>query len=531
MRDTPLPASERTSNAIGQSLAVQEENYGRLLGLLAARDGGRRFGTVKGVSLTFGEIDRGASAVAAAMHARDIRSGDRVAVMLRNGAANLSVIFGLAKAGITWVPINARQRGDGLAYIVRHSRAKLLVLESDLIPVVEASLGPGGDVALLPSTDEEAEAPLQTILRGGGEIVAPARPPDAPAAIMYTSGTTGPPKGVIVSYGMLRLAAEGAMLASRAQPGDVFFVWEPLYHIGGAQLILLPLVYAVELAIVERFSVGRFWDQVRTANATHIHYVGGILQMLLKQPSTPQDRSHGVRFAWGGGCGPQIWREFEARFGVTIQECYGLTEASSITTVNRTGVLGSVGTALPWFTVAIVDAAGRRVVANQRGEIVIRARVPGGLFTGYFDDPNVTASVLRDGALYTGDLGSLDADGNLFLHGRISDSVRCRGENVSAWEVEHVAAQHPSVEDCAMVGVAADIGEQDIKLFVKARTGYQVDPAELSTWLSQRLAPYQNPRYICVVDDFERTASQRVVKPKLVAIQDGCWDRTARKDS
>ena len=296
---------------------------------------------------------------------------------------------------------------------------------------------------------------------------------------MYTSGTTGRPKGVLVTHRMLRLAGEAAALVSAARDGDVFFVWEPLFHIGGAQLLVVPLLRRVVLAMVARFSAGRFWEQVRAEGASHIHYLGGILQILLKQAPGPLDCSHGVRIAWGGGCPAEIWRAFEARFGVQIRECYGMTEASSMTTFNDGGPVGSVGQAMPWFTVALLDEQGRPA---PRGEIVVRTSMPGALTEGYFRNPEATAALLRGGALHSGDVGSFDAEGNLYFHGRQSDSVRCRGENVSAFEVEHVAAAHPAVEDCAMIGVATDVGEQDIKLFVKPRGA--IDLAALSAWLA-----------------------------------------------
>jgi carnitine-CoA ligase len=207
-----------------------------------------------------------------------------------------------------------------------------------------------------------------------------------------------------------------------------------------------------------------------------------------------------------------------------------MTEASSITTFNEEGPVGAIGRPLPWFTVALVEPAGCPAAAGERGEIVVRTDLPGALFSGYLKDPKATARALKDGALFTGDSGSFDALGNLIFHGRITDSVRCRGENVSAWEVEHVAAEYEAVEDCAMIGVDADVGEQDIKLFVKPKMGRTIDPATLSLWLRDRLAPYQNPRYIAVVDEFERTASQRIMKHKLSKRRDDCFDRAALVD-
>jgi crotonobetaine/carnitine-CoA ligase len=356
-------------------------------------------------------------------------------------------------------------------------------------------------------------------------VAAAVRPQDT-ATIVYTSGTTGPPKGVIVSHRMLRLSGEAVALVSAARGGDVMFMWEPLYHIGGAQMIVLPLIRGVTLAMVARFSASRFWQQVREAGATQIHFLGGILQILLKQPATPLDRTHGVRIAWGGGCPREVWTEFEGRFGVEIRECYGMTECSSVTTLNAAGVLGSVGRPLPWFEVELIGGDGRPVAVGAQGEIVVRARLPGALTRGYWNDATATARALRDGgAFHTGDLGSWDGDGNFYFHGRMTDNVRVRGQNVSAFEVEHVAAKHPEVEDCAMIGVASDIGEQDIKLFVKPRAGSSLAAEALSRWLEARLAAYQLPRYIVLVEEFERTPSQRIMKHKLAQHAGAAWDR------
>jgi crotonobetaine/carnitine-CoA ligase len=520
------PSGDPSSSTRPAPATLGDDGLAGLLRARAARDPDGVHTRINGVPLTFGTLDRRASGCAAALRARGIEPGDHVAVMLRNGAANLAVIFGLAKAGIVWVPINVRQRGDGLAYLLHHSQPKLLVVEADLAGVVDEALGPDAQLKMLVNGDDEF-APLAAALRSGHVYDAPVPDPEATAAIMYTSGTTGPPKGVIVSHRMMRLAAEAVARVSIARPNDVFFVWEALYHIGGAQLLLLPMTHGIQLAMVERFSASQFWEQVHAEGATHIHYLGGILQILLKQPPGPHDHSHRVRIAWGGGCPPHIWRQFEARFGVKIHECYGMTETSSIATINISGVVGSVGKALPWFSVELCDADGRSGADHARGEIVVRTTIPGAIFSGYFRDPEATAKALRGGALYTGDLGSWDRDGNLVYHGRMTGSVRCRGENVSAWEVEHVADTHPAIEDCAMIGVAADIGEQEIKLFVKPRKGFRVDPGELSSWLSTRLASYQNPRYICVVDEFQRTASQRIIKRTLAATSDDCWDRDA----
>ena len=215
---------------------------------------------------------------------------------------------------------------------------------------------------------------------------------------------------------------------------------------------------------------------------------------------------------------------------MAIRECYGMTECSSFTTANLDGPVGSIGKPLPWFDVALVDAAGKMVAPGERGEMVVRERLPGALTRGYFNDPEATARALRNGAFHTGDLAAADAAGNLYFHGRMTDSVRVRGENVTAAEVEDVARKHPAIEDCVMIGVAADVGEAAIKLFVKPKAGMSLPPRELSEWLAARLARYQQPRYIAVVQEFERTPSQRIMKHKLSRRTDDAWDAVVHKE-
>ncbi len=485
------------------------------------------FARFNGAPITFAALGRMADSFAAALRRRGIAGGERVAVMMRNSPATLATVFGLAQAGVVWVPVNVQQRGPGLKYILEHCDPRLIVADADLVATIRDCAADLPGVPVATSGDPAAADRLEAMLEDGSSFDEPL--PDAADcfAICYTSGTTGNPKGVMLSHGMLRFAGEAVALVSEARAGDVFLMWEPLYHIGGMQLIVLPLTLGITLAMIDRFSAGRFLAQTREYGATHIHFLGGILQILLKQPPSALDRGHGARIAWGGGCPRDVWRPFEERFGVQIRECYGMTEAASITTFNDSGVVGSVGRPVPWLSVELRDESDRPVATGERGEIVVRAHAENALFPGYFRNPEATAKALRGGALYTGDLGVFDAEGNLTFLGRMTDSVRCKGENVSAWEVERVVVTHPAVEDCAMIGVAAEVGEQDIKLFVKPKPGETIDPPALSAWLGERLAPFQNPRYIAVIAEFERTPSQRIMKHKLSRETAGCWDRLA----
>ncbi|MFK4719164.1 crotonobetaine/carnitine-CoA ligase [Bradyrhizobium niftali] len=489
------------------------------------------FAQFNGEAITFARLKKQSTTFAAELRLRGVQPGDRVAVMMRNSRLSLPVLFGIARAGAVWVPVNAQQKGEGLRYILDHSKPRMVVCDREFHPTIVDCGAEISSDALITIGEPYDEHSLETILQKKLGFADARLEADDLFAIMYTSGTTGRPKGVLVTHGMLRLAGEAVRILTAMKPGDVFFVWEPLFHIGGAQLITLPIIEDVTLAMIDRFSASAFWSQVRSAGATHIHYLGGILQLLLKQPESHLDRQHSVRIAWGGGCPRDVWPKFRDRFGVEIRECYGMTEASSITTCNTEGLVGSVGKPMPWYTVDVIDESGNPVAPGSRGEIVVRSSLEGALFKGYLDNQEATDKALVAGALRTGDSGILDKGGNLWFHGRITDSVRCKGENVSAWEVEHVAASHPAVEDCAIIGVAAEIGEQDIKLFVKAKKGKSIDPERLSAWLSERLASYQNPRYIEIVGEFERTPSQRIMKHLLSKDLDNSWDRLAAQQS
>ena len=480
--------------------------------------------------ITFGALDSASNRLADSLSNLGIGRGDRVAVMLPNHPEHVDTIIALAKLGATHVPVNVHTKELGLRYQLEHSELRAVIADARYQAELSRALrGIALDTLVWRGqalADGDGQSRAFEALASGGLDHPPASSPDADhvVAIMYTSGTTGPPKGVILSNAMYQAAGRTAGLVADVRPGDVLFLWEPLYHIAGVQAVTLCLQRGVSCALVERFSATTFWDQVRRYGATQIHYLGGVLGLLMKQPARPDDADNPARIAWGAAASPDVWPRFEQRFGVRIHECYGLTEGASFTTANLAGKVGSIGTPIADFEVRIVDDDDQPVPDGQRGEIVQRERTPGLLMKGYFKDPEGTRKALRDGWLHTGDVGYRDSEGFFYFVGRRKDRIRRRGENVSAWEIERAVSTCPGVEECAVIGIPSELADDEIKLFVRPAASATVDPLDVIRWCEARLAYFQVPRYVAFVDAFPKTPSERIRKDELPRSVDGCWD-------
>jgi len=475
-----------------------------------------------GQQVTVADLADRARAIAGALADRGIGPGDPVLTMMGNGLDHIALFLGLTLVGALWVPIDPRARGVTLAHAISVTNPVLAVAPAGAEKTLrDARLG--GDCPIL-DVGQLLSAPI-----GQGGDFARAKPDDV-RAIVFTSGTSGPPKGVMVSERMLIASAAGTALASDCRDGDIFLMWEPLHHIGGSQIVTMALVHRITLVLVDRFSASRLWAQMRHHGVTKLHYLGGILDILLKADPRADDRDHPVRLAFGGGCRLETWRAFEDRFGIAIREVYGMTEASSFTTINLTGVVGSVGTPVPWFDVDLVDEIGAPIADGTIGEIMVSATHPGLFTRGYLNAPEATDKLFKNGRLRSGDLGRRDVDGNLRFVGRVTDSLRRRGENVSAWEVETALAGHADIVESAVVGVPAAIGEHDILCFVILRDDRAWDAASLAAWCQDTMPSHHVPRYWKQVDTFSRTPSQRIRKDLLDLGLDTAIDMAADRD-
>ncbi|MCC7045474.1 MAG: AMP-binding protein [Alphaproteobacteria bacterium] len=481
-----------------------------------------------GRSWTAAALDEQANRVANGLTALGLCPGDRVGLMLDHHPDHVVAVFALAKAGLVRVSINAHFKGPALAHMLSHAAPRAIIVDHARAEFL-APLLPGTSVELVVQRGHPDPAGAASTYQGLLAHPDASPPSHVPRwsdvlAVNYTSGTTGAPKGALRTDKLLRAGPVAYRPLADMRPGDVFLNWEPIYHAGGFAILIAALMVRVTLDMIDRFSASQYWDQIRAVGATQIHFIGGILPILLKQPARREDRAHKVRVAWGGGCPVDFWRAFEQRYGVPIHEGYGISEIANFVTINTDGRLGSVGRPLPYYDVMLCDDAGDNVPAGEVGEILIRGKEEGLAFAGYFRDPGATAHAMQDGWFKTGDLGRYDADGYLYFIGRKKDSMRRRGVNISAWEVERVIGEHEAVLESALIGVPSGLGDDDLKLFVRLRPGKALDPLDLVKWCEPRMPYFQIPRYIAFIAEFPKTPSERIRKGELPRMVDDCFD-------
>lgn len=470
-------------------------------------------------------LDADAGAVAAGLLGLGLVPGDRVAVLTVARLASLQAWFGIARAGLVEVPLNPASGTTLLSWCLSGSRARAVICSADLLPLLASAL-PGSRVetVIVVADEAQAELPPRGVRTVGFDELLAAPPgalprvePTDPAVILYTSGTTGPPKGVLLAHGAnVRLARRTVDLMGYTRADRLYSVF-PLYHSNARFCsVMAGLEAGARVLLHRRFTASGFWEICRREQITAFNYQGAMLSILHKQEPGPGDRDHRVRAGFGAPCPAEIFASFESRFGVTLTEIYGSTEASLICEMPPTQRrIGSAGKESGHYQVAIVDEAGREVERGTAGEIVARPKEPGWLFDGYDRDPAATVAAWRDLWFHTGDRGVMDADGFVTFLDRVKDTVRRRGENVSTWEVERVLADHPDVAQVAAYGVPSELSEEEVMVAIVPARGARPDPAGLVEHCAGRLTGFAVPRYVRVVDDLPVTPSQRVEKYRL----------------
>lgn len=455
---------------------------------------------------TVAEFDVLARQAEVVLRSHGVGSGDRVCTLCENCTEYFAFTFGAWRIGAVAVPLNPEQRGTILAQmiddadpaVILHDAAGRRALDSLLD---DYSCALAVDMAQLGTADP-------------GDSIEASYDPEAPALILYSSGTTGISKGCVLSHEYMVWTGEEFCRAGSLTSADSVYSSGPFNHsnawwaFAGAVVGGLPHTFQV------RFSASRFWECGEAAQATVFDYVGVMIAIMLRRDEKPGPECR-LRAGLGGAARPDEVTAFRERFGIPLLECYGLTECClPIFQREHEFRTGSIGLLSELFESRLVTDDGSDAPAGGIGELFLKPKQRRVMFSGYWRRPDLTAAAFEDGWFRTGDICRQDSDGYFYYLDRKRHFIRRRGENISPFEVEGVIFDHPVVANCAIVGIPAELGDEDVLLAVQPRTDADIDPAELIAWCRDRLASHLVPRFVRVMR-LPLTPSERVEKQKI----------------
>lgn len=474
----------------------------------------------RGERATYRQVDLVSNRIGNALKGLGIGRGDRVAVMLSNRLAYPLIWLALAKIGAIHVPVNTRYTPREIAYVTGDSGASALIIEANFLGTFRAIATqadglPDDRVLVVDGAFDDLVAAA-----GDAACLDPAVGPDDLMNIQYTSGTTGFPKGCMLTHEywlMLGYAAQAwdVRPVSRMLSAQPFFYMDPQWH------LLKAMGLGATLYLAPQLSATRFIGWVKRFRLEWCQFP----ELMTRQPPEPDDGDTALVQVATFGWSPETARAFKARFGVRAREGFGMTEigmgAWMPPEADELYDSASVGIAAPFREVTIRDPEGREVPPGTEGELWVRGR---GIFKGYWNKPEANAEAFRGDWFRTGDIFRSDERGLLWLTGRIKDMIRRSSENIAAREVEAVIREIDAVEDCAAVAVPDPKRGEEVKLYVQLKPGAALDAAGILAHARTRLAAFKVPRYIAFVDGFPRTVSNKIEKRNLTAGGAGSYD-------
>jgi len=499
-----------------------------------------------GPALTYAELVDAVRTVAGGLQAAGIGPGDRVALMLGNRLEFLTTYLGIAWLGAVSVPLNTALRGDVLTYMLGNVGPCALVIEDGLLAenagAIAASRAVTSTWVVSGGTGANPDQLLQDV-RPYDDLMFGSHPPataypSAPSdllSILFTSGTTGPSKGVMWSHRTALAFATNSTWVMGYSSEDVIYTCLPLFHINALFTAFLPgVVERAPVVVSARFSASRYWEEIRTTGATVTNMLGAMGAVLWKQAPSAAEREHRLRLAMVVPFPTGHHEEFEERFGIRISELYGSTDtAIPVGIPHGSRRPGSCGRVAPGWTVDLVDENDEPVPPGTPGELVTRPTQPFVGQLGYWRLPDKTWEAHRNAWFHTGDQLVRDEGGWFYFRDRLKDALRVSGENVSAFEVEHVLTSLPEVAEAAVYAVPSDLGEDAVMAAVVPEPGHEVEPAVLVEAISPRLAYFAVPRYVDIVGELPKTSTQKVRKAVLRdrGVSATTWDGGPRRRS
>jgi len=504
-------------------------SVGELLRARAAAHPDRDFLWCDAERWTYAEADRRTDAVAAGLAEAGVEHGDRVAVISSNRPEMLELFFALAKLGAIHVPLNVFLKGDFLRYQLQDSQASTLVADAAGLQAVNAVIDDLPElkrIVVLDDADGDA-IPYARLRTSRAPVPQPELTQASLVAIMYTSGTTGMPKGCMLPHGWYLNTPKSSKHMMGYGDGDVLETALPLFHAWAQGMVMGALYNGLRAVIETQFSPATVVQRWKETGATVYAGVGMMGMAMLAVPESPADRDHTVRCTLMLPFAPDEQRRFEERFGLTmLSQMYGQTEGGAITfcALSEERKPGTIGKPSPFYDLRLVDDDDQEVARGEVGEIVIRPREPYGMYLGYWRKPDATIEAWRNLWHHTGDQGRMDDEGFITFVDRKKDAIRRRGENVSSVEVEIAIQRHPKIAEVAVHAVPSEISEDDIKACIVVIE--EPTPEELFDYFKQNLPYFAVPRYVEIVPELPRNATLRVMKHLLRArgVTPETWD-------
>jgi crotonobetaine/carnitine-CoA ligase len=481
---------------------------------------------------SYSELHRAAIETGAALQRLGVRQGDMVICWLPNGRDALRVWFGINYIGAVYVPINIAYKGQILQHAIRLSTARVIVCHGELFSrLCEIDTSSLTDVVALgtPVTSSlpGIEIHDEKALEAAGAEIPPLERDICPwdtQLVLLTSGTTGPSKGVLSSYLHQFATCDAFQVPTSA---DRYLVNLPMFHTAGTISVYRMLVRGGSVALVDSFNTATFWETVRKTKSTCLTLLGGMATFLVKKPPHHDDRIHTLRTAVVVPLSDEAM-EFSKRFAVNIYATFNMTETSwPLMSECNPVVRGTCGRVRPGVEARIVDEHDIEVANGSIGELILRTDSPWAMNHGYLGNPEATAKAWRNGWFHTGDGFRQDQDGNFFFVDRLKDSIRRRGENISSFEVEAEISIFPAVGEVAAVGVPSEFGEDDLLVVIAPKSNSAIDPVELIEFLRPRMTHFMIPRYIRIMSELPKTATQKIQKNLLreEGVTSDTWDR------
>jgi crotonobetaine/carnitine-CoA ligase len=462
-----------------------------------------------------------------------------VLIWLPNGRMALKAWFGTNCLGAVSVAINTAYRGAILQHVVTNADAKVAVVHPDLLDrlleiedrgalqtIVTDPAAVGAHAPAFRALGVELLAFEVLEVPAPGGTIACLAPWDL-QSICYTSGTTGPSKGVMSSY--LHLHQMGWHCTPHVTARDRYLINLPLFHVGGTLFTTGALARGAQIAVMSSFSTPTFLEEATRLGATECLLLGAMAGFLMRSQPSASDRAHSFKRLMIIPLAEDV-SAFSERFGVDVYTLFNMSEVSApiVSELNPTA-LGTCGRLREGVEARVVDENDCEVPLGTAGELVLRTDCPWTMATGYYKMPDATAKAWRNGWFHTGDMFKADEAGNYFFVDRAKDAIRRRGENISSFEVEEQVLAHPAVLETAVIGVVGEGGEQDVLAVVAPKPGMTIDPAGLIEFLIPRLAHFMVPRYVRLVEALPKTPTSKIEKHALrgEGLTADTWDREA----